>query len=555
MAGKIPHVLLYAAGLGAAWLAEQNGSNAQFLILALGVPIAALTSTRKSTPSTATLWLWGILALMLLPASTVRLYPVLYAYLPGFGTSFPPTRFLFVLALAALFAGFRRWDPGRLRAWHFGLLFLWITICAARSFEIYKRLGYGYDLAHVLNLLDNTLQGRFLFSDYTNASILSHHLYLTLPLLAPLYFFVHSPYLPQAVQILLMAASAIILPWGITKRFGKDAGMAAFFTFLMHPAFQGQILHEFDPGVIGLFAVSLAILGFCDHSPPLFWTGCIGAVLSKEHFAAAMIVIGIVMIVTDQGRREGKIMVGGAFALLLVFILYSLLSPGTFNLKSQWELRTGGSIMTLITEVFRPAKIGYVVHMFLPSGGLAFLAWPVVLAALPELAINVVSRFPMNQLASHYSTVSLPLLALASSLAVARCASRDHELGRWAAKYVICASVGAALFSNLGPISHSLAFYDVLMTERDWKFRYLDSMIARIPPGTVGIRGSHRLLIYFSRRRPAIDLSYINSREMVESRDFLVLDEYYGGPPDGYTLLESEGRTFVYEKTRVEKAQ
>lgn len=550
--GKLSHFVPFAFGLFAAWLAEVPDSNASYAVIALGAAIAFLSFRRRSAPSRATIALWALLALCAVPAAAARFFPMLRPMLPGFGSSYPPTRFLLVLGSAALFAGFRRWTPEPFRAWHFGLALLWITLCAARSYELYRRLVYGYDLAHVLNLLDNTLDGRFLYSDYIGATILSHHLFLTLPLLAPLYYFLHSPFLPQAAQIAMMGASALLLPWSLSRRYGRDAGVAAFFTFLMHPAFQGQILHEFDPGVIGLFALTLAIAGYCEDWSALFWIGWIGAILSKEHFAVAACVTGVVMMRAgeDGDRAHGKLLAVIGGSVLAGFVVFSFFGERSFNLGTQITLRTGGSALGTLVEPLRPSKIGYLVHMFLPNGGLALLAWPLILPALPELALNVVSRFPMNQLSSHYATVSLPMLAFATAVAVHRCAAKDGELGRWAVKYAIAASVGAAVFSNIGPISQSLAFYDVLTTERDWEVRYLDNMIARLPQGTVAVRGSNRLLIYFPRRRPAIDLPYLDTTKQMESKDLLILDGHSGEPPEGYRLIESEGSTYVYEKEK-----
>lgn len=542
---KLFEAALLLAAHFAAYDAEAPRSTAQYAIIALACSLLFSLHQRKSSTPKAILGLWALLA-----------FTWLIPFLPGQGSAYPPTRFLVVLGAAGFFSTMNRWGILKFNAICATGFMLWMVLLTGRSWEIYKRLGYGYDLAHILNILENTSHGRFLYSDYTNGSILSHHLFLTLALLAPLTQLAETNFLPQMIQIALMGGSVLVMTWAATKKYGHSAGAAAFFSMLLHPAFQGQTLHEFDPAVIGTFSLSCAILGYCMERRGLLWVGALGAMLSKEHFVIAGILAGAVMIRNNEdthagSRKDGMGLAALGIILIAGFGAYSLFFGGPLNISEQFTIRFGqggGSPVALIAEAFRPSKLGYLIHMLLPSGGLALLSWPLLLPALPELLLNMTSRFPMHHLSTHYSSLSLPFLAIATAHTIGYFTSKNAAHGRWAAKYVVVASLLSAIFSNLGPISHTGAFYDVLLSPRDWRYRSLDALVSRMPPGTVGVRGNHRLLIYFENRKPAIDLHYIDTSELMNTRDLLVYDDFPGPPPEGYQLIDSDGATKVYKR-------
>jgi uncharacterized membrane protein len=536
---KIPHILLILVGSAVAWASESAGSNARLLIPALAALLVAIIAFRPKPFPIAASWPWGVLAATFF-----------IPFLPGVLGPYPPTRFLLVIAAAFILARGIRWEPDRFRISHLFFLLLWLTLLGARAYELHKRLAYGYDLAHVLNILSNTLEGRFLWSDYTDASILSHHFFLSLALLAPLHGLWRSPFLLQGLQIVLMGASVIMVQQAAWRRFGRGASAATFFTFLLHPAFQGQALHEFDPGVIGLCGVAIALLGYAIPHRPTLLGGALLAILSKEHFILAAAVGGFLLLFEKKHRADGKLLIGGAAVALVLFLGGTLFFSGPFDLAAQIRLRlTAGAADA--PPLLSVGKIGYLLHMLLPNGGMALIAWPLLLPALPEILINLVSRFPMYHLAGHYSVVTLPFLAFATGAAIAKIETRyGGKNSRRAAAYVVASSILAAVFSNLGPISHTLAFYDVVLSERPDEPRFLDSLVARLPSGTVAVRGNHRLLVYFGARRPATDLSYMETDSMMASRDLLIGDHAPPPDPNLWERIDSHGEVVVFARRR-----
>jgi uncharacterized membrane protein len=506
----------------------------------LAVPLLIYLYRRRHRLSPAATGLWIALAAT-----------ILVPFLPGMKSAYPPTRMLLVLAIAASAADDESWGVKAVKAVHIIFGALWVTTIGARSWELYKRLAYGYDLAHVLNLVSNTTHGRFLHSDYTGASILSHHMFLSLALLAPLHEFIRSPFLPQLAQILLLAAAVGLVTSAAARTYGAASGASAFFVFLMHPAFQGQILHECDPGTIGLFGVALALFGRAWERETVFWCGAALAVISKEHFALAAMIAGLVMMRGGAEAKNGRRLAALGGATLVVFLVCTVLLAGPFGLMTQLRVRFGGDGIPVIgplLEALSPGKLGYLAHMLLPTGGLALAAWPLLLPALPETILNMTSRFPMHHVATHYNALSLPFLAFATAAAVGNLGKKSASTARSAARFVTACAFGAAFVSQISPLSHTGAFYDVFVTPRDGEPRRLDALVARLPAGTVGVRGNHRLLIYFPDREPAIDLPYIDTTRLMESRDLLIYDHYDGPAPDGRALIDSEGEVRVYAR-------
>ncbi len=537
---KFLHILCAAIGLAAAATAEREGFIAPRAALSLvGIAVAIRTFNRDKTPPSILLLPWILLGLSgIMP------------FLPGHGGAYPATRFLVVLAAAASLSVPAGRSHARFSPWLFPLLAAWIALLAVRVSEIQARLGYGYDLAHVLNILENTVEGRFLFSDYTNGSILNHHLFLSLAILAPLYKMVRDPLAFQWLQVLLLGASVALTAWAARHRYGNRGATAAFLVFLLHPAFQGQALHEFDPGILGTFGVAIALLGWSRSSNRLLAAGAILAVLSKEHFAAAAVIAGILLLFARETRRTGIPLVLLGAAGLALWLACGFLLEGPFNLRTAFAIRlgieTGPVPAAPVVPFLSLGKIGYLLHLLLPSGGLALAGGVFLLPTLPEILINLLSRFPMYYLSNHYAVLSLPFLSLAAAAAVCRLGAGSHAAARHIPSFVGLCALLSAVFSNIGPVSHTGAFYDVIAETRPREPERVRALIARLPDGEVAVMGWHRTLTLLPHRNPVTPLPYIELTDPVEARPIWIVDHADIAIPEDRLLYDSEGELRVY---------
>lgn len=473
--------------------------------------------------------------------------------LPGVHSPYPPTRFLMILSLAIFWAESRQWTPRRIGVGTVLLALLWIALDFGRSYLLYRKLEYGYDLAHVLNLLENTARGRFLYSDYTGASILSHHLFLTLSLLAPLYTVFHEPFLPQIIQIAAMGISVFVIGSAARARYGDGPGIAAMLFLLVHPAFQGQILHEMDPAAIGMLGTSVAIWGFVQDDLRALSIGVVFAILSKEHFAAAGVVAGFLLICAPARRVEGVLLAVVSALALAGFILYSLSLDAEFGLAGQAALRFqsgSGGVAEILKSALAPPRLGYLLHLLAPSGFLCLLSPLWILPASPEILIVLTSKFPMYKLSSHYAALSLPFLSMAAAGGMARLSMVAGYSRQTVAAFGVASAIVAAIFSQLGPLSHTCAFYDVFFEAPTRDADELRDLVARIPGGTVGVLGDYRALILIPEREPVMPLGYIDTSKRLADRDYLILDRYDGKPPPGYKRIDGNANTELYRKNR-----
>lgn len=530
----ILHSVLLAAGLSVASLCEAPDARAPYAFLLLGIAHLFLFWRTRHRGT----WIGSAIYASL---TASWFLPVL----PGVESAYPPTRFLVIAGSAAHLAG-GSWDTTLRRPWAAGLFVTaWCGLLAWRAYNLVDALAYGYDLAHVQNMLVNTLQGRFLWSDYTSGSILSHHLFASLSLLAPVYAFAPHPFTLQLTQIVLMGASVGFVAAASSSRFGPATALPVLLVFLCHPAFAGQAVHEFDPGVLGLFGASLAIWGWGTRRP---WALCAGTILAlgaKEHFAGAAFLAGCVLAMKAEERRTGLLLMAAAVVTIVPFVLYAYTSDDPFSLRTQLAIRFNDAA----TPAFRmtASRLGYILHLLLPTGGLAILGLPALLPCLPEPTLNILSRFPMHSLTAHYHVISLPFLALATGAGIARLEGWRPSWSKAASRFAAASAILSALLSQIGPISQSLALYDIIWRPRP-QYAEWEAFVKGLPEGDVAVKGGYRLLLLVPDRRPVVPLPYIDLSEEIAKRPLLILDSVPDSAPPGATLVASRKDVRVYRR-------
>ncbi len=526
------HSVVLVLGLVVASSSEARGAHASYALALLGAfHLFLLWRTRHEGSWVGTLIYGALAASWFLP------------FLPGSGSAYPPTRFLVILGSAAHLAH-GEWGTAIQKPWAAGLFVAaWMGLIAWRVHNLVDSLTYGYDLAHVQNLVANTLDGRFLWSDYTNGSILSHHLYLSLVLLAPLYAWIPHPLTLQMAQVVLMGVSTGLVASASSRKFGSGTALPVLLVFLCHPAFAGQALHEFDPGVIGLFGTSVALWGWARDSRWAFWIGVLTALGSKEHFAVAGVIAGFILVWMPAHRRTGLLLMAISVAVGAAFGAYAYTSEALFSLKSQLSLRFGDGPLEPVR--LTASRVGYAIHLLAPTGGVALLGFIAFLPALPEPLLNVLSRFPMHSLSTHYHVLTLPFLAWATGAGLARLDAWRPSWTAGAARFAVGTAMLAAVFSQIGPIAQSLAFYDVIRSPRS-EYEEWRTFIADLPEGDIAVKGSFRLLTLIADRRPVRPLVYADLSAEIAKRPLLILDGAEEPAPAGSTLIAEKGEVRVY---------
>jgi len=99
----------------------------------------------------------------------------------------------------------------------------------------------------------------------------------------------------------------------------------------------------------------------------------------------------------------------------------------------------------IVTTAFTGRGLGYLARLLLPLGGLALLAPLMLLAALPELAVNLLSAATtQTSIRFHYTAGLIPPLVVASVLGAARLSGRSRRR----ASAIVAVTLAVALVEN-----------------------------------------------------------------------------------------------------------
>jgi uncharacterized membrane protein len=173
---------------------------------------------------------------------------------------------------------------------------------------------------------------------------------------------------------------------------------------------------------------------------------------------------------------------------------------------------------TLFATTFGHSGAHYLLQLLLPLGGLFLLAPLAAAAALPELAINLLSATPpQHSIHFHYTAGEIPPLVVATVLGAARLARRWPR----AVAPIAVAVVALSLLANyrLGAIP----LWSMLPGGEDYQARAAsvsrhDEIAARalrlIPPG-VPVAATNSLGAHLSARRRFLSFPFVKDAEWI----------------------------------------
>jgi len=326
------------------------------------------------------------------------------------------------------------------------------------------------DLGNMVQAIWNTLHGHFL--EATTASghqrdRLGFHVDPFLLLFVPLLWIWSSPLLLPIVQVLAVTSGALPVFWLARKHLGSSRAGAHFaFAYLLYPATQFQAFTTAD----SFHAVSLAVplvlfaVWFLDEDR-LVAFAAVGllAFTTKEEIPLAVGCLGIWYAI-----RKGRPLVGvGVFATGLAVTLVDVLwviphfsSSGVDPFLGRYRA-VGGTPHGVVHKLF--SDPGAFVHavasghhalylglLLVPFLGLALFEPLLLLGAVPDLAINLLSNHPaQTSIAWHYTAGIVPFIVAASILGAAR--FNRHPAGL--SLGVLAGTAAVALFSPIYVLS------------------------------------------------------------------------------------------------------
>jgi uncharacterized membrane protein len=322
------------------------------------------------------------------------------------------------------------------------------------------------DLGNMVQAIWNTLHGHFL--EATTGSghqrdRLGFHVDPFLLLFAPLLWIWSSPLLLPIVQALAVASGALPVFWLARKHLGSSRAGAHFaFAYLLYPATQFQAFTTSDSFHAVSIAVPLVLYAawLLDEDRLLaFAAVALLAFTTKEEIPLAVGCLGIWYAV-----RKGRRVVGlGVFAAGLAVTLFDVLwviphfSPSGVDPFVGRYHDVGGTPQGAVHKLFSDpmafvhaaASVHHAIYLgllFVPFLGLALFEPLLLLGAVPDLAINLLSNHgAQTSIAWHYSAGVVPFVVAASVLGAARFRRRTAGLSLG----VLTGTAAVALFSPI----------------------------------------------------------------------------------------------------------
>jgi uncharacterized membrane protein len=364
-------------------------------------------------------------------------------------------------ARARLSAGFGEADTAlRVVCWAtaiYGSLFVFTAVIHFVEFKTGR-----VDLGHMVQAIWNTRHGHFLETTTLHGhqeNRLGFHVDPFLLLFVPVFWVWSNPLFLPVFQALAVASGALPVFWLARKHLGSSRAAAHFaLAYLLYPATQFNAFTNSS----SFHAVSIAVplvlyaLWFLDEDRlAAFSLVALLAASTKEEIPLAVGCLGLWYAV-----RKGRRLFGvGVFAAGLAATLFNFLwviphfSPSGVDPFAGRYRAVGGTPQgiahKLVTDplAFVHAlatghKATYLLLLLIPFLGLSLFEPLLLLGAVPDLVINLLSSQPdQTEIPYHWTAGIVPFVVAASIFAAARFTRQAGRLSLWVLAAVTCTAI------------------------------------------------------------------------------------------------------------------
>jgi len=379
-------------------------------------------------------------------------------------------------------------------------------------------------------------------------SRLGSHVDPILAVFAPLWWLWPSPAMLLTAQAVAIAIGALPVFWLARKHLGSHRAALGFsLAYLLYPPVQWLTLNEFHPVALACPLLLFAFWYLDEDRLLPFALFAVPAALTKEEIPLVIAGMGVWYGVSRRRYRTGGVVAALGIGLSLIAIEVVIPHFGSagssqfFDRYGEVGGSLGGILRTTVTDPGRILStafdwdgVHYLIDLLLPLA-LLFLAAPLALvAAVPELALNLLSSTPtQTSIHHHYTSGLIPPLVVASILGAARLARGSR--GRGVA--LATAAVAVALVANfrLGAIPLWRALpggqtYQAYASHVSTHDRIAGRALRLIPDGAV-VSASNNLGAHLSARRRFLSFPH------VQDAQWIAADETQPGYGDRYAPL------------------
>jgi uncharacterized membrane protein len=404
-----------------------------------------------------------------------------------------------------------------------------------------------FDLGNMVQAVWSTAHGHPLQMTGLHGDQISRlgaHVDPILVLFTPLWWIWPSPDMLLVVQAVLVGLGAVPV-FLLARRHlaSARAGLGFALTYLLYPATGWLTLNEFHPVAL---ATPLLLFAFWyldgDRLLP-FALFSIAAAACKEEIALVVAGFGIWYALTRRRWAVGAAVAvaGGAWAAIAIGVVIPHYHAGAesdfYGRYSEVGGSAGGILKTTVTHPLRIAEaafslrdLHFLLDLVAPLVGLCLLAPLVLIAALPELAINLLSSTPtQTSIHFHYTAGLIPPLLIGAVFGAKR-------FPRWGVQAAIVLVV-ATLVANyrLGPIPGwrhvpGGALFQATAARVTNHDRIAEQALELIPPKAV-VSATNTLGGHLSARRRVLSFPFL------KDATWIAADETQPGYADRYAPL------------------
>ncbi|MGH2448546.1 MAG: DUF2079 domain-containing protein [Chloroflexota bacterium] len=334
----------------------------------------------------------------------------------------------------ALAARYAPWVLLALMTVVFAVGYSWMSLLRHAAFE-----SHAFDLGNFDQAVWNTLHGQpFRFTDMaTHQHILTTRLAIHVEpiifLLAPLYLLHSGPQTLLVAQAVVVASGAIpayLLARAVLHR--PWVALVFPLAYLLDPSLQNAVLDDFHPVVLAAALLLWAVFFAYRDSWLAFGVFALLAAATKENIALLVAMLGIALLV----RRRWSpgllaLFLGIAWFIIAVGLIIPAYNPGGQSPYLARYAYLGHGLIGVLSSPIRhpdvvlrvlgaPSRLGYLTFLLKPFAFMPVLGLPVLLLAVPSLAINMLSADGhMWSGWYQYSAEIVPFLVIASIFGVA----------------------------------------------------------------------------------------------------------------------------------------
>ena len=370
----------------------------------------------------------------------------------------------------------------------FAGLFGTLAVLRHRTFESGR-----FDLGNMTQAVWSTAHGDVLaVTDVHGEQInrLGSHFDPILAALAPLWWLWPSPELLLVLQAAAVAAGAIPLYLVARRHVAEWPATALAVSYLLFPPVQWLTVSDFHPVALAA-PLLLAAWYFLDAGR--LWAFALfaaAAIATKEHVGLAVAGLGVWYALDRRERKAGAVIaaVAGAAAVVAALVVVPAFAPAGGAFESRYE-----------DPSLDGRDLGYVLRLLLPLALLPLGAAAALVAAVPELLLNVLSSVrTQTSVQTHYAATIAPALLVATVFTVRRFGSRAAVAG------LAAAALGSAL---LGPIGR-------IETDADAHDAALRRAVALVP-GDAAVSTTNALGAHLSARKRILSFPVLERADWV----------------------------------------